>query len=176
MDQYFYKTNFQSPKIINYFLDNLESFTWTSGSRKSQWEVLNLDQNLIFSDLFLTEVHETFKGRLNFFKFPPRSNYVWHCDGINQFNINLIFKKQNSITLFESINGDYIPSDFHRALRPITILDYDPTFWYLFNAQINHTVFNFSDETRYLITYNILKSSNIDYHSALEKIKKINNG
>jgi len=173
VEKYFYKTSFQSP-IVDYFLENLENYIWTSGSRKTQWEVLNVDQNLIFLDPFLAEIHEDFKGQLNFFKFPPNSNYIWHRDGINQFNINLILKKQNSVTIFERLNEDYISEDFHRALRPITLLDYDPRYWYLFNAQINHTIFNLSTEVRYLITYNVLKSSNIDYSTALDKIKKIN--
>ena len=172
MEEYFYKTNFQSP-IIDHFLVNLEKYKWTSGTRKSQWEVLNLDQNLISIDPFLTKIHEQFRGRLNFFRFPPESNYVWHTDGINQFNINLIIKKQNSITVFQRTQRDYNPEEFHNALRPITVLDYEPKFWYLFNAQINHTIFNLSEEPRYLITYNVLKSSNIDYKSALEKIKRI---
>lgn len=171
LEKYFYKTSFQSP-IVDYFLENLEKFIWTSRSRKTQWEVLDLDQSLISLDPFLAEIHKDFKGRLNFFKFPPKSNYIWHRDGLNQFNINLILKKQNSVTIFEK-EEDYVSDDFHNALKPILVLDYEPKYWYLFNAQINHTIFNLSTETRYLITYNVLKSSNIDYSTALDKIKKL---
>lgn len=174
MEDYFYKTDFQSP-ITDIFFENIENYIWTSGARKSQWEVVDVDQNLISLDPLLAEIHCEWHGRLNFFKFPPKSNYIWHRDGINQFNINLIIKKQDSFTLFESHEKDFVADDFHRALKPITLLDYEPKFWYLFNAQIPHTVFNLSQEIRYLVSYNVFKSPDIDYITALDRVKKIHN-
>jgi hypothetical protein len=171
-DNYFYKTKFKGD-IQNFFLENLDHYSWTTGTRQSQWEISNPDQSLISVDPLLSQIHKEFNGRLNFFKFPPETNYVWHTDGKNLFNLNLIITKQDSLTIFERVEGDYDTSSLHHALKPIVVLDYEPCYWYMFNAQIRHSVFNFSKEVRFLLTYNIPKTSEIDYNQALESIKKL---
>ena len=165
MLEYFYNTRLTSP-ISKVVIDNLENYQWWTGRRGGQWQPKMFDQTMISRDPFLRKYHEILKGRLNLFKFPPFTNYQWHCDGENSFNFNLILKDtKQSFVVFEKNDQD--PTVSHKNLKEVIELKYQPLVWYVFNAQIPHTIFNLGEETRYILTYNVSKDISVSYKDFL---------
>lgn len=165
MIEYFYNTKIRSP-ISDTIIDNLENYQWWTGRRGGQWEPTIFDQTLIELDPFLKKFHRNLNGKLNLFKFPPNTFYRWHCDGENAFNFNLVLKSPDrSFVVFEKITQDLSISHIH--LKEIVELKYQPFVWYVFNAQIPHSICNLGNETRYILTYAIKKDQNISYKDFL---------
>lgn len=161
MIEYFYNTKIRSP-ISDTIIDNLENYQWWTGRRGGQWQPTIFDQTLIDKDPFLKKIHDRLQGRINLFKFPPNTYYQWHCDGTNSFNLNLTLKNYDrSFIVFEKINQN--PNVIHKNSKEIVELRYEPLTWYVFNAQIPHTIFNLENEFRYILTYNVSKDTGISY-------------
>lgn len=131
-----------------------------------QWQPKIFDQGLINLDPFLEKFHNNLNGRLNLFKFPPNTFYQWHCDGENEFNLNLTLKDyEKSFVVFEKI--DQNSNITHKNSKEVIELKYQPLVWHVFNAQIPHTIFNLDKETRYLLTYNVSKNAEVSYEDFL---------
>ena len=52
------------------------------------------------------------------------------------------------------------------------MLRYEPNYWYLFNADISHSVYNLDKQWRYLLTYTVPRNTEISYDRALEISKE----
>ena len=147
-----------------------DKFEWHTGTHRDQHQVLGFSQIYIEQDSFLKYISKKIPGTLKLFKFPPHCYYKWHRDGNNLYNFNLTFTAQEAFVLFENINKD--TQLFHEAITPVSTLKYEPKNWYLFNADIPHSVYNLDNEWRYLLTYNVPKTTEISYLEALELCKK----
>lgn len=171
-NDYFYKTSFFS-EIAEKVYDDKDSYEWFSGKLNNQFQVKDFDQNLIYADSLLNFLHPHLNGVLRFFKFPSMTFYNWHIDSDNKFNLNLIFRPQESYTVFRNKEEHAVKDDEHAALKTIKVADYQPLKWTLFNAQIAHTIFNVDPDTRFLLTYNIKKwNTKLSYLDTLDLIKE----
>ena len=169
MDPY-YKISYIS-EIADRVYTVKDKLKWHTGwPRHDQHQVLGFSQTYIEQDSFLKYISKKIPGNLKLFKFPPRCCYRWHRDGDNLYNFNLTFIAQDAFVLFENVNKD--TQFFHTAIIPVSILKYEPKNWYLFNADIPHSVYNLDSEWRYLLTYNVPKTTEISYLEALELCKK----
>jgi hypothetical protein len=169
MEKYFLKTSHKS-EIHEKIFSLKDHFDWYTGRKNDQFQVKNLSQSYILKDKFLSYISKEIPGTIKLFKFPPGCMYRWHKDGNNIFNFNLTFKKQKSIVFFQ--NDDYDPTNFHPALQPIVHLEYEPEFWYLFNANMSHCIFNYDNDWRYLLTYTVPRITEISYSKALNIVKE----
>ena len=143
-----------------------DKFEWHTGTHQDQHQVKGFPQTYIEQDSFLKYISKKIPGTLRLFKFPPHCYYKWHRDGNNLYNFNLTFTAQEAFALFENISKD--TQLFHDAITPISILKYEPRNWYLFNADIPHSVYNLDKQWRYLLTYTVPRTTEISYLEALE--------
>lgn len=171
LDKYYFNTGIPSD-ISKKIYPTREQYEYWSGDRNMQFQAREFGGTFIEQDGLLKYLHSFLKGKLKLFKFPSMTNYKWHVDSENVFNLNLIFTEQKGYTLFKCLEGDCDKNDVHAVLTPILKVKYVPNIWYLFNAQTPHCIFNFDDATRYLLTYNVPKSSPITYDETIELIKK----
>jgi hypothetical protein len=165
----YYKVSHLS-EIAEEIFDRRESFEWYSGRNNDQFQVKDFPQTYIEKDSFLRYISSIIPGTLKLFKFPPKCYYRWHIDRENLYNFNLTFVEQDSFVLFE--NSAQSENHFHNAVKPISILRYEPRHWYLFNAAVSHSVYNLSDNWRYLLTYNVPKTIDISFEYASSISKK----
>ena len=146
-----------------------DEFKWYTGRKEDQYQVPGFSQTYINQDSFLRYISKKIPGTLKLFKFPPNCYYRWHRDGDNLYNFNLTFTAQEAFVLFENISID--TQFFHAAITPVSTLRYEPRNWYLFNANIRHSVYNLDNEWRYLLTYTVPKTTEISYLEALDLCK-----
>ena len=167
MNRYFYDTGLSSP-ITDIIFKKLSGYNWWLGTKNDQYQVRSFDQNLINLDPLLKKYHGLLRGRLNLFKFPPMTSYQWHRDGSNLFNFNLVFEESRSFTVFKEDPQDL--SKTHKNSQSLIELKYQPLRWYVFNAQVEHTVFHLGDRDRLLLTYTVPIESTIDYRAVINEL------
>jgi hypothetical protein len=102
-------------------------------------------------DTFVSAIDQKFNGKMHLFKIPAKSRYRWHRDVPQQCSINMVLNEYNSHTVFATNNE--IPDIFY-----FTELKYKPLRWYLFNTQQLHSVSNYGDEDRILVSYRFDRS------------------
>lgn len=88
------------------------------------------------------------------FMMEPGTLYNWHRDAWRHFAINLLLSDDpDYLTVFAH---DYPPSERLENTKfmyaPITRLVYKPKTFHIFNAQVPHIAFNYSNTNRYLLT------------------------
>lgn len=168
MREYFYNTNITSA-IVSKIIYDIENYEWILGDRHTQWHPKIIDQSLIELDPFLFKFHDVLKGKLNLFKFPPKTFYKWHLDRYYSFNLNMIFNDTGrEYVIFKKLKQD--PTIIHDGLGEIVECRYETLTWHVFNAQIPHCVCNLNNESRYLLTYNVSMDVNISYDEFLSMI------
>lgn len=127
------------------------------------------DMSLVNKDVWLKEpllnkLNETFRIKgCAYLKLNPFTNYVWHKDTLRGASINMLMTPNaKSYTLFgEEKYGDQIK---------FIEFEYEPEYFYLFNTQINHTVFNF-DKERYIFSAEFEKDKNkLNYSDLYNRI------
>lgn len=98
---------------------------------------------------FLAAVKERYPQSLAIImRLEPGTAYTWHKDVDRSFTINMLMHRNgHSHTVFGEKESDYTNS--------IHELDYEPGYFYLFNTQELHEVYNL-DEYRYLFTMKIV--------------------
>lgn len=181
--KYYLDTQIPS-EIAETVYKNLDNFSWSLGALSDQFQVtktddagnwIGVDQNLIQHDLLLKQIHDKARGQLNLFRFPPNTMYKWHTDKNNLFNINLIFEELPlTFSLFKLKTSDFDPDTVHRSLDAVVPVKYTPYCWLIYNTQIEHSVLNLSDKTRYLLTYTIKKeNTKLTYDNAVSLITSI---
>jgi len=100
--------------------------------------------DLLFKDRFfawLLTKHNFIAGIL---KLDPYVCYDWHTDTRRGVGINML------LTPFNRSICAFAP-DKHGMVFDIEELKYKPMTYYLFNTQVNHTVYNF-ETTRYILS------------------------
>lgn len=104
------------------------------------------------NDPLLTAVYDRFAPTWELHNFQihkllPHSCYDWHVDGRNGSSLNCVLEEYDSLTFFYD---DTIPG--REQVLDIVTMKYEPKKWYAFNPKIHHTVFNFGNVPRYMIT------------------------
>ena len=89
-----------------------------------------------------------FNFHVGVLKLPPSTCYKWHADTDRQVGINMLLEDNGSKCLFaENTEG---------VSFPVVELVYKPSKYFVFNTRQQHTVLNFADEARYLLTVEFL--------------------
>jgi hypothetical protein len=81
-----------------------------------------------------------------YYRFPAMSYYDWHTDRDRECSINFVLTDNpNYLTVFRA------PTD-NRIIYDIRVCDYTVLEPVLFNTQISHSITNYSNQTRYILT------------------------
>lgn len=97
---------------------------------------------------FMEDLRKEFKHvRTNYLKFDPMTCYDWHVDAARNCSINFLLNDVvDSLTLFRN----YIQDSRHwYDIKRLKYNLFEPT---LLNVKEEHSVINFSNETRYVLT------------------------
>ena len=179
MDSYFYNT--QLPSSFDWMFSDISvgNFIFNNSDTRDQWQGEHINGSINKPDFadhdpFLKYIHTYVRGHTDFvlIKSPPNTVYNWHVDTSNKYNFNYVFEEYNSKTLFRSLPEHSNYRDLHSANFNFTEIKYIPKNWYLFNAQITHTVINFDSRDRYLLQLAVKKSCEISYENMLEIVKR----
>lgn len=103
------------------------------------FDTLVIPDNILNEDPFFKTLPPHKAGIL---RMPLNTCYDWHVDDERGWTINMLLAPAKSHCLFGSKEGQSFP---------FIELNYEPGYYYAFNTQVPHTVFNF-DETRYLLS------------------------
>jgi hypothetical protein len=171
MNQYFYKVSREINDLQDLY-NIKDNFYWHTGNKNNMWQVKEFDQTYLEKDRFLKKLSKKIPGVLRFYKYPPMCYYRWHIDDRSSYNFNYTFTKNKAFALFQNSHKD--SSIYHPAISHVIPLEYDPKHWYLFNADILHSVYNLDTEWRYVLSYVVLREfTDINYTRALEIIEEI---
>ena len=111
-----------------------------------------ISYEILFQDTFFKRLFERHRFVPGILKMEPFKCYDWHVDANRGVGINqLLTPDTRSFCVFAPQRG--------KLNFPIEELRYKPSTYYLFNTQVEHTVYNF-DETRYLLSIEFEKDKN----------------
>ena len=84
-------------------------------------------------------------NRLAIYRFFEKECYGWHVDTIRESSINMLLTGFDSMCIFDNPVKN-------RRFNNITRLQHDPNRYYLMNVSKMHTVYNFGNETRHVLS------------------------
>lgn len=115
-----------------------------------------LNPEILVNDVGLYSAVKHFgsEARIAIYRTEPRASYSWHVDGIRNCAVNLLITGDNSMTVFGKQYGQFF--------KELTILPYAANTFYLLNTGIMHSVYNFSDNYRYLLGIGFRKEYTYD--------------
>ncbi len=160
---------------MNYYeLSNKSNITQDlsdfSFSQTGKWfnyfnfQVKQIPQDLLNKDPFFVWLTERYKYIAGVLKLEPYVCYDWHKDTRRGVGLNMLITPNiNSYCLFAA-NRDTI-------VFKVDELQYKPNTYYLFNTQVDHTVYNF-ESTRFLLSIEFeLDKDNLTFDQLLKDIK-----
>ena len=129
------------------------------------FQVKQIPQDLLNKDPFFVWLTERYKYIAGVLKLEPYVCYDWHKDTRRGVGINMLITPNiNSYCLFAN-NRDTV-------VFKIDELQYKPNTYYLFNTQVDHTVYNF-ESTRFLLSIEFqLDKDNLTFDQLLKDIKE----
>jgi hypothetical protein len=158
---YFTELNIDSKASQN-LLDKIENLDESKWIRARQQTVYLLNKKDFDLDPEIVKIIDKFSGekRMAFLKLPPNTCYGWHQDVSRQASINMLIKGVNSMCIFgtKSIEEQFIN---------LKKLEYKKNRYYLMDVTNPHTVFNFEEEERFVITISIAEASYIEIRNYL---------
>lgn len=137
---------------------------------EDQWSI-TLEQNLIplSIDMFKTDpkIYQIISdigdsSRLSIFRFFGNECYNWHTDAVRMTAINMLITGFDSMCIF----GKPAPA---RRLTNIRKLQHEPDQYYLMNVKQMHTVYNFGNEIRYILSLGL---PNTTYKDACDYLQQ----
>lgn len=151
------------------------------------WDHMWYPSERFINDPFMLKLAHRARFKVGILKGPPKSCYDWHDDNpARNYTLNLllnpeidskcVFSKDRMDKQDQAIRDGILT---HKNLPFVGIIDicelkYQPRKFYLFNTKIDHVVFNFSDEERYLISLEFQgDAAKLEYHEMLQLIKEI---
>jgi hypothetical protein len=84
-------------------------------------------------------------NRLAIYRFLGKECYNWHIDAIRESSINMLITGFDSMCIFGK------PAK-NRRFTEIVRLQHEPAQYYIMNVKKMHTVYNFGDETRHVLS------------------------
>lgn len=103
-------------------------------------------------------------NRLAIYRFFGKECYNWHLDAIREASINMLITGFDSMCIFGN------PAK-NRRFTDIVRLQHDPAQYYIMNVKKMHTVYNFGDETRHILSIGL---PGIKYEDACEYLHNHN--
>lgn len=133
-------------------------------SSEDQWGT-TLEQNLLLLTIddfeldneivqLITDIGDT--NRLAVYRFFGEECYNWHVDMIRPTALNMLIAGFDSMCIFG------VPA-VNRRFTHVSRLQHEPNQYYLMDVKQMHTVYNFSNETRYILSLGL---PNIKYKDA----------
>ena len=128
------------------------------------FQVKQIPQDLLNKDPFFVWLTERYKYIAGVLKLEPYVCYDWHKDTRRGVGLNMLITPNiNSYCLFAA-NRDTV-------VFKVDELQYKPNTYYLFNTQVDHTVYNF-ESTRFLLSIEFeLDKDNLTFDQLLKDIK-----
>jgi hypothetical protein len=131
--------------------DNLKKKIETT--REEQWKI-TLEQEMIKLTIddfspdpaikqLITDIGND--NRLAIYRFFGKECYNWHIDAIRDSSINMLLTGFDSMCIFGN------PAK-NRRFTNIVRLQHKPAQYYIMDVKKMHTVYNFGDETRYILS------------------------
>jgi hypothetical protein len=103
-------------------------------------------------------------NRLAIYRFFGKECYNWHVDAIREASINMLITGFDSMCIFGN------PAK-NRRFTDIVRLQHGPAQYYIMNVKKMHTVYNFGDETRHILSIGL---PGIKYEDACEYLHNHN--
>jgi hypothetical protein len=122
-----------SSQLLDLTKNNTEWFKYYN------FDTLLVPEHILMQEPFFQSLPSFKAGIL---RLGPYTCYDWHIDDDRGWTINMLLTQGKSHCLFGTRDG---------VAFPFLELNYEPGFYYAFNTQMPHTVFNF-DTTRYLLS------------------------
>jgi hypothetical protein len=137
--------------INSNIIDNLKKKIETTP--EDQWKN-SLEQDLILLTIddfspdpairkLITDIGNS--NRLAIYRFFGKECYNWHIDSVRDSSINMLITGFDSMCIF----GNPAPM---RRFTEITRLQHEPAQYYIMNVKKMHTVYNFGNETRHVLS------------------------
>ena len=104
---------------------------------------------VLFQDEFFKWLVKRYDFIAGILKLDPYTCYDWHTDTRRGVSINML------LTPYAKSFCAFAPKKSKKVFK-IEELPYKPMTYYLFNSQVNHTVYNF-ETTRYLLSIEFAK-------------------
>lgn len=109
---------------------------------------------------FIKDIGDT--TRLSIFRFFGNECYNWHIDAIRSSALNMVIAGFDSMCIFGTI-------DVNRRFSNIRRLQHEPNQYYLMDVKQMHTVYNFGNDTRYILS---LGMPEVRFKDACEYLQK----
>jgi hypothetical protein len=123
-----------------------------------------IPQHLMFIDPFFTWLLARYNFIGGILKLDPYTCYDWHIDTRRGVGINM------SLTPFDRSICAFAPNK-DGAVFKIDELKYKPMTYYLFNTQVEHTVYNF-ETTRFIMSIEFAKNKDeLSFNQLVKDIK-----
>ncbi len=116
---------------------------------------------IFLKDEFLTWLSRGYVFHAAVLKLDPYTCYDWHTDTNRGVSVNMLLNPDiRSYCLFSPNRGLQTDDDIDGdTVFNIEELSYKASTYYLFNTQVQHTIYNFED-TRYLFSVEFSKDKN----------------
>jgi hypothetical protein len=146
---HFLKLNIQSTSI-----DRIKNRIYSAD--ESNW-IIHLEQNILLLDIedieADTKIVQLIKDigslkRIGVYRMLPNSCYGWHADAQRTSSINMLIEGFDSMCIF----GELAPA---RQYINLSKLQHQPNTYYLMNVKKFHTVYNFGNQSRYILSLGI---------------------
>ena len=119
---------------------------------------------VLFQDEFFKWLVKRYDFIAGILKLDPYTCYDWHTDTRRGVSINML------LTPHAKSFCAFAPKKFEQVFK-IEELSYKPITYYLFNSQVNHTVYNF-ETTRYLLSIEFAKEKHeLSFEDLLKDIR-----
>ena len=116
------------------------------------FNVKPIPPDIIHRDNFFKWLHARYEFMVGIVRLDPYTCYDWHTDTRRGVGINML------LTPHARSFCAFAPNKKGTVFK-IEELPYKPMTYYLFNTQVNHTVYNF-ETTRYLLSIEFAKNRN----------------
>jgi len=123
---------------------------------ESEW-ITYLEQNILLlniedikTDIKIVQLIKDIgtSKRIGVYRTAPHSCYGWHFDSGRLSSINMLIEGFDSMCVF----GEPAPS---KQYINLSRLQHEPNTYYLMNVKKYHTVYNFSNQRRYILSLGI---------------------
>jgi hypothetical protein len=153
---YFTETKLKWPTDRLKWYEPLKKISFRKGEDEKTFNIAQFN-NFIPKDLGIKLLIDDYNLSARLFRLEPDQIYSWHLDRHRKWALNMIFVKDESVTLFSprsEFDEDQGFSDIFtkkRFINPVYRLQYDPGTFYLINGHEPHMVYS-GTSVRFLLT------------------------
>lgn len=152
--EYFLKLNLKSSSTdrIKKKIHNAKESDW---SIHHELELLLLDIEDLKEDIKITQLIKDIGHRIVVYRSPPNYCYSWHIDAKRMSSINMLIEGFDSMCVFGDQELITIKNTVQAKYTDISKLQHEPDTYYLMNVKKHHTVYNFGNQHRYILSLGI---------------------